>query len=132
MNQLHKCDLCGSANLKFVDVVHDYNKGFKGNFNLYKCKNCSLMFLNPQLSVEEGLKYYPSCYYQKLDEDTGIRRIVKKFIFSLQKFYSKNPNIFRMFLFPFSQYVRGIEIIPNGRYLDVGCGNGTFLYTMKR
>ncbi len=37
-----------------------------------------------------------------------------------------------MFLFPFYQYVGGIEIIPNGRYLDVGCGKGTFLYTMKR
>jgi len=48
MNQLYKCDLCESTNLEFVDVIHDYNRGFKGNFNLYKCKNCGLMFLNPQ------------------------------------------------------------------------------------
>ncbi len=131
MNQLNKCDICGSTNLEFVDVVHDYNKGFKGNFNLYKCKNCELMFLNPQPTVEEGLKYYTSDYYQKLDEGTEIQRVIKNFRFSLQKFHSKNQNISKI-LFPFSQYVRGIKIIPNGRYLDVGCGNGTFLYTMKR
>jgi len=89
------------------------------------------MFLNPQPSVEEGLKYYTSDYYQKLDECTGIQRIGKIFTFSLQKFYAKNPNIFRIF-FPFSQYVGGIKIIPNERYLDVGCGNGRFLYNLKR
>jgi len=93
VNQLNKCNLCESTNLEFVDVVHDYNRGFKGNFNLYKCKNCELMFLNPHPTVEEGLKYYTSDYYQKLDEGLGIQRLVKNFTFSLQKFHTKNPNI---------------------------------------
>jgi len=133
MKNLYKCDLCGSANLEFVEVIHDYNRGFKGNFDLYKCKNCELMFLNPQPTVEENLKYYTSDYYQKIDEGTGIKivKIVKNFKFSLQKLYAKNPNTSKI-LFPFSQFVRGIKIIQNGRYLDVGCGNGTFLYNLKK
>jgi len=131
LKNLDKCDLCESTILEFVDVVHDYNKGFKGNFNLYKCKNCDLIFLNPQPTVEESLKYYTSDYYQRTDEGTGIQKIVKNFTFFLQKFHTKNPNIFKFFPF-LSQYVRGIKIIPDGKYLDAGCGNGTFLYAMKR
>lgn len=132
MKNLNECNLCGSENLKFLHTLEDYNRGFEGVFKLYKCETCGLMFLNPQPSVEELTKYYTTYYYQKIDQSTGIKRIVKNFIFSLQKIYTKNSNIYRMFLFPFSQYVRGIKIIPNGRYLDVGCGNGEFLYMMKR
>ncbi|PKP57614.1 MAG: hypothetical protein CVT88_08650 [Candidatus Altiarchaeales archaeon HGW-Altiarchaeales-1] len=129
MTQLNNCDLCRSTNLEFVEVIHDYNQGFKGNFKLYKCKNCELMFLNPQ---PESIEDYPDIYDKRIDESTGMQRIAKNFGFFLQKFYSKNTKIFETFLFPFSQYVRGIKIIPNGRYLDVGCGNGSFLYTLKR
>lgn len=44
----------------------------------------------------------------------------------------KHPFILRTFLFPLSPFVRGIKIVPGGRYLDVGCVGGQFLYEMKR
>ncbi|OQX21932.1 MAG: hypothetical protein BWK75_02060 [Candidatus Altiarchaeales archaeon A3] len=97
MNQLNKCDLCRSTNLEFVDVVHDYNIGFKGNFNLYKCENCGLMFLNPQPSVEECPKYYTYDYYQKIDEYASIQKIVKISHFLCKKFMPKIQVFSRFF-----------------------------------
>lgn len=58
MKILHKCDLCESEKLKVLYKVEDCNRGFEGVFNLYKCKNCGLMFLNPQPTFKELEKYY--------------------------------------------------------------------------
>jgi len=131
MNQLNTCNLCGSENLAFVDIVHDYNRWYSWDFKLYKCKDCGLMFLNPQPDSEEIMEYYTSDYYQKIGEGSGIQKVLRNLIFFVQKIYVKNPKIFKMMFF-FSPYVRGIKIIPNGKYLDVGCGNGAFLYTMQK
>ncbi|MEI7557860.1 MAG: hypothetical protein WCJ45_03345 [bacterium] len=89
------------------------------------------MFLNPQPDSEEIMEYYTSDYYQKIGEGSGIQKVLRNLIFFVQKIYVKNPKIFKMMFF-FSPYVRGIKIIPNGKYLDVGCGNGAFLYTMQK
>ncbi len=124
MNKLNKCDLCGSKKLEILYELEDYNRGFEGTFNLYKCKNCGLMFLNPQLSLEESEKYYPAdVYYRKIEEYSSIiSSINSKFMKGLYVLSVKHPLVFKTFLFPLSSFVRGIKIIPNAKYLDVGCG----------
>ncbi len=131
MNQKIQCNLCESYDTKLIDIVKDYNRWFKGEFKLYKCKKCWLVFLNPQINFEESMNYYDTDYYSKIDEWTIIKNIVKKFIFLLQKIYAEQPNIIGKTCI-FSQYVRGIKTIPHGKYLDVGCGNGSFLYSIKK
>lgn len=132
MKILHKCDLCGSEELEHLCKLEDYNRGFEGTFNLYMCKSCGLMFLNPQPSFEELEKYYPSDYYRKIEErPSTISKINVKFMRKLYALSVKHSFIFKTFLFPLSPFVRGVNIIPNTKYLDVGCGGGQFLFETK-
>ncbi|CEG13937.1 hypothetical protein MSIBF_A730002 [groundwater metagenome] len=135
MNRLNKCDLCGSGKLKFLHLLENCNERHNGKlFGLYQCINCGLMFVNPQpRSLKEIIRFHPqSIYYHKIGEiPKGRSKEYEKFMEKLFYFYIKHPfsrNFFYL-LFP---YVRRIKIIPNGKYLDVGCGGGQFLYQIKK
>ena len=133
MKTLTKCDLCGSENLKFLYNTLDYNRGFKGTFCLWGCKNCGLIFLNPQLSPKELEKYYTPDYYKRIEKNPNrVRNVTEGFSGKLLSVFIKHPIVFKVFLFPLSSFIRGVKIIPYGKYLDAGCGKGQFLYEMKQ
>lgn len=101
------CNLCKRDNTTFLFSASNMNQGPKGNFNLVKCKQCGLVYINPRPSIEELSKYYPEQYYAFGYEDPGayIRRKVA------------------------GQGIR--KFIKEGRILDVGSGKGLFLSVMK-
>jgi methionine biosynthesis protein MetW len=111
------CDLCGSDEHKFLFEAKDRLHGFEGTFSYVICKNCGLVFMNPQVAPGEIVKFYPHDYAPhkaKVDtkqlDQSAIKHKLKK----------------RPFIASLCQRLTG-----QSRVLDIGCGNGNFLYEIK-
>lgn len=111
------CDLCGSNEHKFLFEAKDRLHGFEGTFSYVICKNCGLVFMNPQIAPGEIVKFYPPDYAPhkakvntKQPAQFAIKHKLKKrpFVTSLCKRLTKQSKV-----------------------LDIGCGNGNFLYEIK-
>jgi len=110
------CDRCGSNNNALLLQARNYRYGYPEMFNIVKCKECGLIYLNPRPTAEAALEQYKEDYTP--DEkvvDTGkqARGILKK--------------IFGPLWYKISGYYGILEIKVKGRFLDVGCANGDIL-----
>lgn len=96
------CDLCGSDNLEVWDRARSNT--------LTRCLECGLVFTNPRIkdpAAKESL-FYDENYFS---QDS---RWVTRQIEARRKSYDLE--------------IRALEHhVPGGRFLDVGCGMGTFL-----
>lgn len=112
MITLRDCNLCGSQDFRYLFTEHDRRHHIGGEFHLYQCRRCHLIFLNPQPEPEELKRHYPEDYSYFRPQNKGgiikefIQRIIKKLMAPLER----------------------VTIAQEGtRVLDVGCGNGTYL-----
>lgn len=135
MRKIKKCEFCGKQDFKFLFYGTDKLHNIPGNFKVVKCKNCGLIFINPQPSFKELEKYYPYEKYYSLkkirlrEDDKNVR--LKLFLFKL--FYTKNKNyLLRAIFSPLKVFVRQTKIFSEAKFLDIGCGAGQFLYEMKQ
>lgn len=111
------CDLCGSNEHKFLFKAKDRLHGFDGTFSYVICKNCGLVFMNPQVSPSDIVKFYPPDYApHKAKVDTK----------QLDQSAIKNKLKRRPFVASFCK-----RLSEQSRVLDVGCGNGYFLYEIR-
>jgi 2-polyprenyl-3-methyl-5-hydroxy-6-metoxy-1,4-benzoquinol methylase len=133
------CNLCKSDEFEFL--FSNYDRGYseiKRSFNLFKCKNCGLIFIDPQPSSDELSDHYSNDYYS-ISEDTRITHLRKAFTL-IQTFYqlcrirSDESIFFRLInylFYPMNSIFRGTNFVENGNFLDVGCGMGYFALIMK-
>ena len=130
-----KCPLCNSIGLfsfKGRDLL--YNKP-----EIYKymlCSSCAAEYQEPMPTFDEIVRYYPDDYgvYTKIPP-------LKHFSFSklgvLHYKYNYTdlniPWLFRLLSPVISafKYRDAIRFIPNGKGLDIGCGNGKFIRDMN-
>ncbi len=135
MKKLKKCSLCGSKEFTSLYKAHDSALNIKKTFNLDKCKNCKIIFLNPQPSFKELKEHYPKKYYSLKGirlKETYKRSKWRIFLYNLY-FNPKNKKpVLRTLMLPWKSYLRGTVINPNAKILDVGSGSGQFLYEMKQ
>ena len=111
------CDLCGSDEHKFLFEAKDRLHGFDGTFSYVICKNCGLVFMNPQVSPSDIVKFYPPDYApHKAKVDTK----------QLDQSAIKNKLKRRPFVASCCK-----KLSEQSRVLDVGCGNGYFLYEIR-
>lgn len=96
------CCLCGQNNTEVVQEAEEL-------FKVVKCKNCGLVYVNPQPDRKFTEEHYQEDYYREWIEMQMERRIPmwKRRLKELKK-YKKS-----------------------GMLLDVGCGVGTFLKLAK-
>lgn len=128
-----KCPLCNS-NCKHELSSNDIM--FRGDclYDYAVCSGCSISFIYPMPSINKIKKFYPDSYM------IFTPAKIKKFSFfeKLRLHYKHGydfllePNFLFKCLFKcIPKLPEGINFKKNGRFLDVGCGNGSRMLKMR-
>lgn len=104
-----KCNLCDVEKYKRLFLVRDYLFPKDKEFQLVRCLNCGLVFLNPRPTIQEIHRYYPQEYYLSSVEELPYIKLLQINQISLVERFKKK-----------------------GRLLDIGCGSGIFLSQMEK
>ena len=64
------CDLCGGIENKFLFDGKDRLHGKEGTFSYVMCVQCSLVYMNPQVSANDIGKFYPDDYAPHLPKSS--------------------------------------------------------------
>jgi ubiquinone/menaquinone biosynthesis C-methylase UbiE len=129
MKNIGKCYLCGTGEDRFEFLFSGQDRlyGIKGAFKIFRCINCGLVFVNPQLSREEMTEFYPKGKYYSYSEIINKKKpIYQKILYYLIRFHK---FVFVLLSKPLS---RSIPVIKHGKILDIGCGNGEFLLRFSK
>jgi SAM-dependent methyltransferase len=110
------CDLCGSNAFEPIMSGPDRVSWLAGRFNLVRCLDCGLLYQNPRPTAEAIVPFYEGEYHPYIsaieDEPSAIRRWRRRF--GMQ-----------------GRCKLILDRKSPGRLLDVGCGTGIFLDTMR-
>lgn len=94
-----------------------------GTFNLVKCKTCGLVYVTPRPTKKAMKTYYPKEYipHQPVCDSKGMS--TKKIFHFIWDSY--------MQLLGGDKQLWSLSGQDKGKILDVGCGNGAYLKTLK-
>jgi SAM-dependent methyltransferase len=112
--ELKGCPLCGGEKHQELYLARDRHYGIPGTFRIVRCAGCTLIFLNPMYSDDELSKLYPGDYYAYQDN----------FELSYWKHVAKRLLCYRL-------STRDPKFSAPGKMLDLGCGSGWFMRTMR-
>ncbi|HAV42601.1 TPA: hypothetical protein DCX15_01090 [bacterium] len=104
------CPLCKRCKGKFSFTGKDLLYNINGRFDLFECKNCGLVFLNPIPSEDDLKDYYPKDYCDEYG------RLTKILVEIMEKGRAK-------------KIVKISRI--EAKILDVGCGRGYLLRALN-
>lgn len=113
-----KCELCGADNTKVILRAKYRSCIEKIFFNIVKCQECGLVYLNPRPDNEEIKKYYPPSYHSRAQK--GVVDIEKTKIWGIPWREAMDRKVK-----PILKYKN------EGSILDIGCGDGSLLKYMK-
>lgn len=100
------CDSCGADNAALLFRAADTNYGFAGLFDLVRCRQCGLVYLNPRPDEQEINAYYPDGEY------TCFKNLAAPLPLGSGHHFVVTSAALGM---------------TPGRLCDVGCGAGDFL-----
>lgn len=126
------CTLCGGLGEQLYSGLHDRLFGASGEWSVSRCLNadCGLLWLDPRPLEEDINKAYASYYTHASLEKS---RSLKSRLLSLALRVLVNAVMIGGGLAKERRDVTDMHLneLPPGRMLDIGCGNGEFLYRMK-
>jgi 2-polyprenyl-3-methyl-5-hydroxy-6-metoxy-1,4-benzoquinol methylase len=115
------CNNCGSFSSSLVTTgsEHEYDNTTDDTFNVVRCRNCGLVYLNPRPDVCELSTIYPPNYYA----------------YSLEEAYDESQRKNFYYKMRYSMILKGLEgvmsFLPPDRkevkVLDIGCADGHVL-----
>ena len=112
------CDSCHEGNLEpYVTEIHGLDEK---EYDFYQCTNCSLITVYPPPSAEYLINFYSKNY----------RGRVKTNISSGDNVFRSNKAAIEDCYTKLS-YIEKYHKIKSGNLLDIGCGNGFFLYAAQ-
>lgn len=117
MERLLKCPLCKSGLFLNHSEITDHAVS-KKKFIICNCSNCGLGFTNPRPSMEKIGPYYDFPEYYSHEEKA--KNLIQR-IYQTIRNYAVKQKV-KLFL----------DLLPNGRILDYGCGTGNVLEAMKK
>ncbi len=130
MKLLSNCPFCESTNHQFCYPQSDYFYAVPGAFDVVKCCDCGLFFINPQPESKDLAPHYPVNYYSYNPEEDHLAAREEK-LYSV--FYGTESKWLKRLLYlPIRFHVRTVSGGPGTRLLDIGCGAGNFLATIKK
>lgn len=152
LEEVVACPLCNSeeANFLFWNIDRCYK--LPGKFGIVECAECGLVRLSPRPSADRIGFYYPEATYYSYQSPgsirdrgtlnnirTRIRNTVLSRKFKYPKAVSERmPRFLEAFLATLFYYQGSYGLgekfptyVKNGKALDVGCGNGSFLGLLK-
>lgn len=113
------CKICHSAQLERMFIannVHGRHILSLDTFQVYKCNDCGIIFLNIEVNSSYYSKYYPFKYY-------GIKFNNKFVGMLLNLVINASVKIKEGVILKYFNNVGGEKL----KILDIGCGNGEFL-----
>lgn len=129
------CPICaGPARYDFSgrDLMFDLHR----RYDYYLCTGCGGVFQHPMPDLATIATFYPP-EYGVFDEQSRTRRIgrLRRALLRRARGYAHLPaslpeRILAGLLAPFQRPTTP-EFVSGGRMLDVGCGNGRYLSTMR-
>ncbi len=130
-----KCPLCNSIgffSFKGRDLL--FNK--PEIYRYMQCNHCSAVYQEPMPTFDKIASYYPYDYdiYTEIPpfkhySNTKLGVLRYKYNFA----HLNVPGLFKLIspVISFLRYRDAIKFIPNGKGLDIGCGNGKFIRDMN-
>jgi SAM-dependent methyltransferase len=114
------CYYCGAAAATRFLTAGDDLTGRPGRFTFVRCRECSLVYQSPRLTLERVKTYYESEYIaHRQPGDWG--RLAPLFRRAIESLDRDKLRIVE----------RYVELGPSSALLDVGCGAGTFLSRVR-
>ncbi len=136
------CPLCDFDGTNRLFESRDRVHGLPGVFSIYRCARCSAVFIHPWLTDDELAAYYPDHYgryrhSKSLEKKsyTGIRRFILENYYRYPSLNGENssvPKKWAAFLLSFMMAKGAVPYRGEGKFLDVGCGGGSYLYRLKQ
>lgn len=144
-----RCYFCNSAGAKLYDGLRDRLFGTPGTWNILSCRNCGLIWLDPQPISNEIWKIYGTYFtHQTTPSGSSPRlaslraRLGKAVLSECYGYRRNNEDVTAGALWKslcrlswvrdiFCFQIMGLKAAWKGRLLDVGCGDGAFLARMK-
>lgn len=153
--EVKNCSLCHSSESDFLSWNFDRLNHLPGKFGWVQCRKCDLVRLSPR-PMESSLGfYYPEDDYYTYQSPTAaiedvssrkltgkIRDSIRKMVFDDLGYPMGELNLWEKLFQPLAVGIfkknatygwgeRFPRYVENGKVLDIGCGNGTFLSFLK-
>ena len=131
------CPICTAPSAYDFSGRNVLVKADMTRYDYYKCAACGVFFLHPMPDAAALDELYPDSYVEPDDlERAKAINPLKLARLRLHHGYahlSVNPlaALVARLTAPFRKADRAIDFVPGGRLLDVGCGNGRYLRTMR-
>lgn len=131
---IENCPVCHHQG-QYVFTGKDLLHGLPGEFVYAKCESCGVVYQCPMPGLEKIASFYPEQYdpYRPKvgKEKNPLEKSVLRSTYGFHHLHSILPDWFGKLMGKFA-YKDSIPFTSGGRLLDIGCGGGKFLLSMKK